>query len=78
MSKSTKPSRVPLTSFKGLQKVYGLTTPEQIKLRIIWQHLQALTLEVHGKTPENISKMKSFDHAFRIAEQEESLRLHRK
>lgn len=65
-------SKAPMTSFKDLQKIYGLRTPEQIKLRIIWMHIQALTLQVHGNTPENVAKFKTYDRAFEMAELEEN------
>lgn len=68
MAKKLQPSN-PFTEIKS---AYHLTTPAQIKLRIIWQHVQALTLKVHGNTPENVSKLKRYDRAFGLAEQAES------
>jgi hypothetical protein len=55
-------------SFEQLQQIYGLQKPRQIKLRIIWNHIQALVISVHGDTPANLRKLKHYDLHFRVAE----------
>lgn len=59
-------------SSSNLKSIYGLKSPAQVKMRIIWQHVQAITLKVHGDTPENVSKLRAYDRAFSQAETEES------
>jgi hypothetical protein len=65
--KRIKKPHKPLT-FEQVQRLYGLEKPSQIKLRIIWNHVQALVISVHGNTPGNLRKLKRYDLHFRTAE----------
>lgn len=58
-----------LTPFATLQKIYGLTDPGQIKMRIIWNHVQALTVHAYGDSHRK--KLKAFDAHFKLCEQVE-------
>lgn len=60
------------TQNTNVKSLYGLKDPAQVKLRIIWQHVQAITLKVHGNTPENVNKLRGYDKAFSQAEKEEN------
>lgn len=50
----------------------NLTDPLQLKLRIIWDNLKALMLEVHGNTPENKAVAQGYEYEFKLAEQAEN------
>jgi hypothetical protein len=54
-----------------VQQVYGLKTPEQIKLRIIWNHVQVNTLRLVGSG--NRKKLKQMDAQFRSCERAETV-----
>ena len=56
------------TSFSELQKIYGLETPEQIKLRLIWNHLQMLAKVTFGDSEENKRLLKMYDARFSACE----------
>jgi hypothetical protein len=58
----------PQNTFKQLQAEYKLKTPEQIKMRIIWNHMQALVVNVAGDNPDNLRKLKRYDIQFRLCE----------
>jgi hypothetical protein len=57
-------------SFQKIQQAYGLKTPDQIKLKIIWHHLQAL---VRGQYPgtETDNLLRKYDNHWRQCEREE-------
>ena len=59
------------TSFSEMQKLYRLQTPEQIKLRLIWNHLQMLAKVTFGDSEENKKLMKMYDARFDACETEE-------
>lgn len=60
----------PLT-FTAVQKAYNVATPDQVKLAILWHHMQALLLHLYGDTPHNERELKKYDRHWKIAEREE-------
>jgi hypothetical protein len=65
-----KPNRKPdkELSFSQLQRMYGLQKPRQIKMRIIWNHVQAIMINLYGDSPENLRKLRRYDLHFTVAE----------
>lgn len=60
------------STFAQVAKRYGVSTPEQLKQRIIWNNLKALiTAAFPSDDPENIQLLKKYESEFRIAELEE-------
>jgi hypothetical protein len=57
--------------FAALQNLYQLKSPSQIKQRIIWLHLQAIIIKLHGNDKSVVEKLKMYDRQFRMAEREE-------
>jgi ABC-type iron transport system FetAB ATPase subunit len=58
--------------FNELQKSYGLESPDQIKMNIIWKHIKAITLAVHGATHENRRNIEHYQKQWEIAEKEQN------
>ena len=56
-------------SFEDLKKIYGLQKPEHIKMRIMWNHIQALTLQAYG--PGTEKKLAEMDAQFRLCERQQ-------
>ncbi len=57
--------------FAAIQKRYGLKKPNQIKLRIIWHHVQALIrAQYPGKATER--RLDAFNRDFRIIERKQN------
>lgn len=69
MEKKTTAAQKSIT-LEDLQKIYGLQKPKQIKMRIIWNHLQALTLETFG--PQNRKQLQQIDAHFSACERLEN------
>lgn len=58
-------------AFAAIQKRYGLKKPNQIKLRIIWHHLEALIrAQYPGK--ETDRRLAAFNRDFRTIELEQN------
>ncbi len=66
----TTPQKEKDTSFSKLQAKYGVRSPEQIKMRIIWLHLQQLTM---AQFPGNDTKatLRRFDRDWKQCENNE-------
>jgi hypothetical protein len=54
-----------------LQK-HNLTDPLQLKMRIIWENLKALMLEIHGRSEDNKAIAQRYEFDFKLAEQAEN------
>lgn len=55
--------------FRKLQKLYGLKSPEQIKQRIIWDHIRALIIFSCGDSAK--IQLGKINRHFRLCEQME-------
>ena len=53
-----------------LRKIYGLKTPQQIKERILWNHIQAITLRVFGMDAKK--RLRTMDDHFTRCERNET------
>ena len=62
------------SAFLKLQNHYNLCTPEQIKFRIIWNHLKMLTDVVIVNDPINTETIKQYEREWRLLELEENRR----
>jgi hypothetical protein len=60
------------SSFAALKSLYGLKTPTQIKLRIIWLHLKALVETLHADSAKNRKLLQKFHAQFIACEAEEN------
>lgn len=58
------------TPFRALQAKYNVKSPHQVQMKILWAHVQAITLAVCGESPENLSKIREFNREWEIAEKE--------
>lgn len=59
------------TEFDKVKNIYLLATPEQIKQRMIWNHLQMLVRQTFGESPKNQMLLKKLDDRFLACEAEE-------
>jgi hypothetical protein len=53
---------------------YGLSTPNQVKQRIMWNNIKALVTHAFGKSPENDRLMARYESEWKEAEKEENQR----
>jgi hypothetical protein len=60
------------TPFQELKEHYQLTSPKQIKDRIIWNHLKAITRQLFGDGPENSTRLRKYEQQWILCEQEEN------
>jgi hypothetical protein len=68
--KTTQPKGM-ATPFHELQNTYGLKKAKQIKLRILWIHIQQLISE-RFPVPETKKTLARFDRQWKICEQQEN------
>jgi hypothetical protein len=47
--------------FAAIQKKYGLTSPEQIQARILWNHLKAITRHLYGDGPDVRANLNKYE-----------------
>lgn len=60
--------KVTSKQFIEIQSRYGLSTPEQIKNRIMWIHLKAITQNLFGNSAGNESQLFKYDREFKVCE----------
>lgn len=58
--------------FETLQRSYGLTTPAQIKERILWKHLKLLIRKAYDG-PETVKSLAYYDKQWEVLEEIENL-----
>lgn len=70
-TKTITKARKTITQFDKVKNIYLLATPEQIKQRMIWNHLQMLVRQTFGESPKNAKLLKELDARFLACEAEE-------
>jgi hypothetical protein len=70
MHKTQKPKRA-RSAYAQLKSSYGLKTPQQIKMRILWIHIQALVRSTFDQSPENKVLLEKYTYQWKVCEQEE-------
>lgn len=63
----------PGSAFQKLQATYGLLHPGQIKMHILWIHLQELMREQYGGQ-DNRNLLDRYDREWKVCEIEENKR----
>lgn len=69
--KTTQPPKGMAMPFRDLQKLYGLNKPKQIKMKILWIHLQQL-ISAQFPVPATKKTLAHFDRQWKICEQQEN------
>jgi hypothetical protein len=67
---ATKKAKATKLDFQDVQAIYGLSDPDQIKLRIIWLHIQSVILALSGNDPSNVKRLGVYDKHFKLCEKE--------
>lgn len=70
-TKTITKARKTITEFDKVKNIYLLATPEQIKQRMIWNHLQMLVRQTFGESSKNRMLLKELDARFLTCEAEE-------
>lgn len=70
-TKTITKSRKTFTTFSEVKNIYLLATPEQIKQRMIWNHLQMLVRQMFGESTKNKKLLNELDSRFLACEAEE-------
>jgi hypothetical protein len=50
---------------------YGVMSPDQVKMRILWENIRSLVKVTFGETPENKKIMDAYQLEWKLAEEEE-------
>jgi hypothetical protein len=56
-------------SYPEILNEYGLSTPDQVKQRIIWNHVKAIIQHVTPPTPENKARLMKYENHFNKCEE---------
>ena len=72
-TKTITQARKTTMQFDKVKNIYLLATPEQIKQRMIWNHLQMLVRRTFGESPKNVKLLKELDRRFLACEAKERL-----
>jgi len=59
--------------FAALQRSYGLTTPRQIKDRILWKHIKLLMKSAYD-SPETEATLHHYNTQWKLLEQVENMK----
>lgn len=73
MLETDHPKAEPGSAFQNLQATYGLLHPGQIKMHILWIHVQQL-MKAQYDGPENQRTLEKYDREWKLCEGEENKR----